>query len=138
MLNAGTGLLKQLMLPFKLGLGGPLAGGRWYMPWIHRDDEAALLIWAAREERAEGVFNASAPNPVTNAKFARVFGRVLGRPAFVPAPKLAVTVLRGSELAEGVVESHRLVPARALDLGFEFRWPQLEPALRDLLDRPAG
>jgi uncharacterized protein (TIGR01777 family) len=129
------GLLKALLLPFKLGVGGPLAGGHWYMPWIHRDDEVALLIWAADNPQAAGDFNASAPNPVTNREFSKALGRVLSRPSFAPAPKLAVAALRGSELADAITDSHRVIPRRALDMGFEFRWPELEPALRDLLGR---
>ncbi len=134
-LDPQGGLLKQLLLPFKLGVGGPIAGGSWYMPWIHRDDEAALLTWGAENPQASGDFNASAPNPVTNKEFSKALGRVLHRPSFAPAPKFAIAALRGSELADAITDSHRVVPRRALDLGFEFRWPDLEPALRDLLDR---
>jgi uncharacterized protein len=134
-LDPEGGLLKQLLLPFKLGVGGPLAGGGWYLPWIHRDDEAALLIWGAENPDAAGDFNASAPNPVTNRQFSTTLGKVLRRPSFAPAPKFAIRALRGAELADAITDSHRVVPRRALDLGFEFRWPELEPALRDLLDR---
>ena len=134
-LDPEGGLLKQLLLPFKLGVGGPLAGGDWYMPWIHRDDEAALLIWGAENPQATGDFNASAPNPVTNREFSKALGKVLRRPSIAPAPKFVISALRGSELADAITDSHRVVPRRALDLGFEFRWPDLEPALRDLLGR---
>jgi uncharacterized protein (TIGR01777 family) len=134
-LTAAGGLLKELLLPFKLGLGGPLAGGRQYMPWIHLDEETALLLWATDNEEVTGSLNACAPNPVTNREFSKTLGRVLGRPAVVPAPKLAVAALRGGELADAVVASLRVVPRRALDLGYQFRFPELEPALRDLLDR---
>jgi uncharacterized protein (TIGR01777 family) len=133
LLDPDGGLLKQLLLPFKLGVGGPLAGGRQYMPWIHRDEETSMLLWAADTEEVSGSLNACAPNPVTNREFSRTLGRVLGRPAVVPAPKLAVAALRGSELADAVVASLRVIPRRALDLGYEFRFPELEPALRDLL-----
>ncbi|MGH2952802.1 MAG: TIGR01777 family oxidoreductase [Solirubrobacterales bacterium] len=127
------GLLKQLMLPFRLGVGGPLAGGRQYMPWIHRADEVGLITWALGEERASGSLNATAPNPVTNREFSKAFGSALRRPAIAPVPKLAIAALRGGELAETVTSSQRVIPRRALDLGYEFRLTEIEPALRDLL-----
>jgi len=133
LLDPQGGLLKQLLLPFRLGLGGPLAGGSQYMPWIHRDDELGIIQWALANERVSGELNASAPNPVTNRDFSKALGRVLRRPALIPAPKLAVTALRGSELADQVAASLRVVPRRALDLGYAFRFTELEPALRDLL-----
>lgn len=132
-LDPEHGLLKQLLLPFKLGVGGPLAGGGQYMPWIHLDDEVRILQWALDDERVSGTINASAPEPVTNREFSRTLGRVLHRPAVLPVPKLAVATLRGGELADTVAGGQRVVPRRALDLGFEFRYPALEPALRAAL-----
>ena len=134
-LDPEHGLLKQLLLPFKLGVGGPLAGGGQYMPWIHVADEIRLLLWALDTDRASGTYNATAPNPVTNREFSKTLGRVLGRPAVVPVPKLALRARFGSELGEVAAGGQRTVPRRALDAGFEFRYPELEPALRDLLRR---
>lgn len=134
-LDPRSGLLKELLLPFRLGLGGPLAGGRQYMPWVHPDDVVGVVLWALGAEAASGPFNVSAPAPITNREFARVLGRVLGRPAIVPVPKLAVAALRGRELADAALASQRVVPRRALDLGYEFHFGELEPALRDLLRR---
>jgi uncharacterized protein (TIGR01777 family) len=127
------GLLKGLLLPFKLGLGGPIAGGRQYMPWIHVDDEVGLHVWSLDTEDASGPYNGAAPNPVTNAEFSKALGRVLGRPTFVPVPKLVMKARFGGELGEVVTGGQRAMPRRALDAGFEFRHPELEPALRDLL-----
>jgi hypothetical protein len=135
LLDPDGGLLGQLLLPFRLGVGGPLAGGRQYMPWIHRADEVGIVLWALDDPRVSGSVNATAPNPVTNREFSKVLGRVLRRPAVVPAPRLAIAALRGEELAEQVTASLRVVPRRALDLGYVFRFPELEPALRDLLGR---
>jgi uncharacterized protein (TIGR01777 family) len=132
-LDPDGGLLKQLLLPFRLGVGGPLAGGRQYMPWIHRDDEVGLILWAVDNEQVDGTLNASSPNPVTNKEFSKALGKVLRRPSIAPAPKFAIAALRGGELADAVVSSQRVVPRRALDLGYAFRFPELEPALRDLL-----
>jgi uncharacterized protein len=132
-LDKRGGLLKQMLLPFKLGLGGPIAGGNQYLPWIHADDEVRILLWALDDERVSGAINSTAPEPVTNREFARSLGRVLSRPAVVPVPKLALAVLFGGELAEVVSGGQRAIPRRALDLGFEFRYPALEPALRAAL-----
>jgi uncharacterized protein len=134
-LDPRGGLLKQLLLPFKLGVGGPLAGGRQYMPLIHRDDEVGLLLWVLDNQEVSGTLNASLPNPVTNREFSKALGRVVGRPAIAPVPKLAISALRGQELADSVLWSQRVMPRRALDLGYRFRFPEVEPALRDLLTR---
>jgi len=132
-LDPEHGLLKQLLLPFRLGIGGPLAGGGQYMPWIHVDDEVRLLLWALDTDRVSGTYNATAPNPVTNREFSKALGRALGRPAVVPLPKLALKLRFGGELGEVTSGGQRAVPRRAVDDGFEFRHPELEPALRDLL-----
>jgi uncharacterized protein (TIGR01777 family) len=134
-LDPEGGLLKQLLLPFKLGVGGPLAGGGWYMPWIHRDDEVGLLLWALDTEAATGIFNLAAPNPVTNREFSKALGRALRRPSFTPVPKLAVAARLGGEMAEAAITSLRAVPRRAQDKGYDFRFPDVEPALRDLVGR---
>jgi uncharacterized protein (TIGR01777 family) len=134
-LDPEHGLLKQLLVPFKLGVGGPLAGGRQYMPWIHADDEVRLLLWALDNDKASGTYNATAPNPVTNREFSKTLGRVLGRPAVVPVPKLVLKARFGSELGEVATGGQRTVPRRAVDAGFEFRHPELEAALGDLLRR---
>ncbi len=132
-LDPGSGLLHQLLLPFKLGLGGPIGQGDQYMPWIHVHDEVRMLIWAVDTESATGVYNATAPNPVTNREFSKALGEVLGRPAVLPLPKLALRARFGAELGDVLVGGQRAMPRRALDAGFEFAQPDLEPALRDLL-----
>ena len=134
-LDPAGGLLKQLMLPFKLGVGGPLAGGRQYMPLIHRDDEAGLLLWALADERVEGALNASLPNPATNREFSKALGSALRRPAIAPVPRAALVAMRGEELTDQILASIRVVPRRPLDLGYEFRFADVEGALRDLLRR---
>jgi uncharacterized protein (TIGR01777 family) len=134
-LDPEHGLLKQLLVPFRLGVGGPVAGGRQYMPWIHREDEVRLLLWALDNRDASETYNATAPNPVTNREFSKTLGRVLGRPALVPVPKLALKLRFGDELGEVASGGQRVVPRRALDSGYEFAHPDLEAALRDLLGR---
>ena len=100
LLTKEAGLLGELLLPFKLGVGGPVAGGRNYMPWISLADEVGLMLWALDTRAAAGVYNACAPNPVTNREFSKSLGRALGRPAIMPVPKLAVKLRLGAELAE--------------------------------------
>ena len=127
------GLLKQLLLPFKLGVGGPIAGGEQFMSWIHIDDEVGLLLWALDNDRVSGIVNATAPNPVTNRELSKALGRALHRPAFMPVPKFAVSALRGGELADAVAGGARVLPRRALDLGYEFRHSEIDEALRSAL-----
>lgn len=128
-LSKRGGLVKQLLLPFKLGVGGPLASGDQYMSWIHLADEVGLILWAIDNESASGVFNATAPNPVTNTEFTKAFGKAVHRPALIPVPRLALVALRGSELTETITGSARIVPRRALDGGYKFRYPEIGPAL---------
>ncbi len=132
-LSKDGGLLKQLLLPFKLGAGGPIAGGEQFMSWIHLDDEVGLLLWALDDDQVSGTINATAPNPVTNREFSKALGRAVHRPAFVPVPKFAVTALRGEELADAVAGGARVLPRRALDGGYEFRQPDLDGALTSAL-----
>jgi uncharacterized protein (TIGR01777 family) len=127
------GLLRQLLLPFKLGVGGPIAGGEQFMSWIHIDDVVGLFLWALDDKRVWGLINATAPNPATNRELSKALGRALNRPAVIPAPKLAVAALRGRELADVVAGGARVLPRRALDLGYEFRHPELDEAMRDAL-----
>jgi uncharacterized protein len=127
------GLLKQVLLPFKLGIGGPIAGGEQFMSWIHVDDEVGLFLWALDDHSVWGTINATAPTPVTNREFSKALGRALRRPAVMPVPKLAVTAMRGGELADAVAGGARVLPRRALDMGYEFRHADLDEALRSAL-----
>ena len=131
-LSAGDGALPRMLLPFKLFAGGPLGGGRQWLPWIHIADEAAAIRFLIEKEEAAGPFNLTAPHPLTNAEFGRVVGRVLGRPAWMPAPAFALRLALG-EMATVVLDGQRAVPRRLLGLGFTFRFPEAEAALRDLL-----
>jgi uncharacterized protein len=127
------GLLKQLLLPFKLGLGGPIAGGDQYMSWIQIEDVVGLFLWALDDHRVWGVINATAPDPVTNREFSKALGRAVQRPAFMPVPKFAVAALQGGELADAVAGGARVLPRRARDLGYDFRHRDLDEALRTAL-----
>jgi uncharacterized protein (TIGR01777 family) len=132
-LDAGGGMLRELLTPFKLGLGGPLAGGAQYLSWVHVDDEIGMLLWALDEARVSGVVNATSPNPATNHDFSKALGRALGRPAVMPVPGLVLDLKFGREFGKVLRGGQRVMPRRALDLGYEFRHPELDEALRDLL-----
>jgi uncharacterized protein (TIGR01777 family) len=132
-LDAGGGMLAELLPPFKLGVGGPLAGGKQYLSWIHRDDEVGMLLWALDNENVEGVINATAPNPATNRDFSKALGHALGRPAVVPVPGFVLDLKFGGEFGKVLKGGQRAVPKRALELGYEFKYPQLDAALADLL-----
>jgi uncharacterized protein len=127
------GALPVMSLPFKLMIGGPIGDGRQWFPWIHLDDEVGALRFLLEREEARGAFNLSAPHPVTNRELTQTLARVLGRPGFLPAPGFALRIALG-EMADSLLQGQRAVPSRLADLGYTFRWPQLEPALRDLLD----
>jgi uncharacterized protein (TIGR01777 family) len=133
-LDASGGALRKMLPFFRLGIGGPVAGGRQYMPWIHADDIVGLYLAALDDESWSGPVNAGAPDPPTNREFSRALGRALHRPAIAPIPALAVRVLYG-DMAEIVTAGQRIVPARALEHGYAFRRTELEPALRDALSR---
>jgi uncharacterized protein len=123
------GALEKMLPFFKLGIGGPVAGGRQYVPWIHLDDVVDALLFALTNEALRGPVNVTAPEPVTNKELSRTLGRLLRRPAFAPVPALAVRALHG-EMASIVTTGQRAVPARLRELGYKFRRPDLEPALR--------
>ena len=132
-LGKNGGALAKMLTPFKLGLGSPLGDGQQYMPWIHIDDLVEVMLFAAREPTLNGPLNGTAPHPVTNRDFTKTLGRVLGRPTFMPAvPPLALKVLFG-QFGQVLLDSQRAIPTAALAAGFAFRFPELEPALREIL-----
>jgi uncharacterized protein len=131
-LDRAGGALAKMLPPFRLGVGGPVAGGRQYLPWIHIDDLVGIYLAAIDEPAWTGPVNATAPEPVTNASFSKALGRALHRPAFAPVPALAIRALYG-DMAEIVTEGQRAVPRRALELGYDFEHPDLDEALADAL-----
>jgi uncharacterized protein len=132
-LDPSGGLLKELLTPFKLGVGGPLAGGDQYMSWIHIDDEIGILLWALDNDSVKGVVNSTAPNPATNRAFSKALGSALGRPAVVPVPGFVLDLKFGTEFGKVLRGGQRVMPKRALDLGYEFKHPELDEAFKSLL-----
>ena len=126
------GALPRLVLPFRLMVGGSLGDGTAWQPWLHLADEVGLILLALEDARVEGPLNACAPEPVRGRELARAIAAVLRRPSLFPVPAPALRLALG-ELADVVLASQRVVPRKALGLGYAFRFPSLEPALRDLL-----
>lgn len=127
-LDRDGGALAKMLPAFRMGAGGRLGSGRHWFPWIHRTDAAAICQWLLENDQAQGAYNASAPNPVTNAEFTRQLGRALGRPTMIPMPAAALRLMFG-EMSEILLASDRMLPQRLLDEGFHFRYPQLDAAL---------
>lgn len=135
-LSPSGGALAKMLPFFRLGIGGPVAGGHQYVPWVHLDDVVGALLFCLEHESASGPVNLTAPDPVTNGEFSHALGRALSRPAVLPVPGPALTLLYG-EMAEMITTGQRAVPARLQELGYSFRHPEVEPALRDVLGRQA-
>jgi hypothetical protein len=123
------GALKKMVPPFQLYAGGPMASGRQYLSWIHRDDWIAMVAWALETPAVSGVLNATAPNPVTNAEFSRALGRALGRPSWLPMPGFALRLLVGEMANAALINGQRIVPTRALSLGFAFQHAEIDEAM---------
>jgi len=127
------GALANLLLPFKLGVGGPIGSGKQSMSWIHVDDAASLLVFAIENEKAPPIMNATAPEILSNKEFSKTLGKVLHRPAFLPVPKLGLYALVGE--AAGVIASgQRVHPKATQESGYTFKFPKLEAALKNILD----
>lgn len=131
-LDKEAGALAKMLTPFRLGVGGPVAGGGQYLPWIHLEDIVGIYLAALDSTTFSGAINASAPEPVTNGAFSKALGKAIHRPALVPVPGFAIKALYG-EMAQLVTEGVRMVPGRAPELGYAFVHPDLDEALRDTL-----
>jgi uncharacterized protein (TIGR01777 family) len=133
-LSGSGGALSQMLTPFKLGVGGPVAGGRQWVPWIHLEDEVGALLHCLDNEQASGPVNLTAPEPVTNRELSKTLGRVLRRPAFMPVPGFAIRARYG-EMGSIVTTGARVMPRKLHALSYEFRQPDLEQALRSATGR---
>jgi uncharacterized protein (TIGR01777 family) len=130
-LDKRGGALPLMALPVKMFVGGPLGGGKQYLPWIHLDDEVAAIRFLIENSTAKGAYNLSAPQPVTNAEFTKVLGKVLGRPTFLPTPGFALKLVLG-EMSTLVLDGQRQMPKRLLAAGFKFKFNDAASALRDI------
>ncbi|HXW08187.1 MAG TPA: TIGR01777 family oxidoreductase [Vicinamibacterales bacterium] len=130
-LERSGGALPQMIRPFRFFAGGPLGSGRQYVSWIHRLDWVEIVRWIVQSPDAAGPINATAPCPVTNRELARAIGRALRRPSFVPVPAPVLTVALG-EMAGSILTGQRVLPARAQQLGYQFRYPEIDQAFRGI------
>lgn len=131
-LAANDGFLKRLLLPFKLGLGGPISHGKQFMPWIHLEDISNLFIFLSKHKELEGIFNGTAPNPVSNAEFSQLLAQNLHRPAFMMVPACILRFALG-EMSQLLLGGQRVLPANACASGFEFQYTDLQSALENVL-----
>jgi hypothetical protein len=127
-LGRGGGALTQMLLPFKLGLGGPVGSGKQWMPWVHVDDVVGIILHSIQQAAVRGAVNATAPAPVRNREFTQTLARLLRRPAVLPAPAFGLKILLG-EFADVLLASQRAVPRRIQGAGYTFRHPTLVEAL---------
>ncbi len=135
-LSSKAGALPRMLLPFKFYAGGPLGSGQQWLSWVHVEDEVRALRFLIDTSQARGVFNISA-KPATNRQFAQTIGKVMHRPAFFPVPSFIIRLAFG-EMSTVVLDGQRVSAKRLSDLGFQFRFSEVEAALRDLLDRKPG
>ncbi len=133
-LSMESGALPITVLPFRFFAGGPLGSGQQWWPWIHLEDEVRAIRFLMERETAVGPYNLCTPHPLKNKDFAKVIGRVLNRPAFMPAPAFALKLALG-EIAAIVLHGRRAMPTKLQKDGFTFKYPELESALRNLLNR---
>lgn len=126
------GALEKMLTPFKLFAGGPLGDGNQWFSWVHRDDLVNLIIHSLTHPEIEGVFNGTAPNPVRMKEFCQSLGQVINRPSWLPVPAFALEAILG-DAAKLVLEGQQVLPKKTQQTGFEYKYPQLEPALREIL-----
>lgn len=131
-LAPGGGFLQRLLLPFRLGLGGPIGSGQHYMPWVHLQDMLGIIVLLLNNPQCKGPFNANAPHPVTNREFAKALGRALKRPAVLPVPAFVLKTVLG-EMSRLLLTGQNAVPEKLLTAGYTFRFPYLDAALADVV-----
>lgn len=129
-LGRNGGALAKMLPLFKLGLGGPVGSGKQYMSWIHIEDLANMYVEALKNDQTKGVLNGTAPYPATNAEFTKLMGKVLKRPAFLPAPAFAIQLALG-EMSQIVLEGQKVLPVKFKEMNFRYRYPTLEMALKE-------
>ena len=134
-LSATGGALKRMLLPWKIGAGGSIGGGKQWMSWISLDDHIYAINHLIMNEKCKGAFNLTSPNPVRQKVFSKTLGKVLRRPAFAPIPKFPMKILFGELATPLLFEGQKVMPEKILDSGFSFTHESLESALRDCLGR---
>lgn len=132
-LGKNGGALSKMLPPFKMALGGPMGSGQQWMSWVHMDDLVNAIVYALETPSINGPINGTAPNPVTNKAFSKALGAALNRPAIIPMPAFVLKLMMGEMAEELLLSGQRVVPAKLTQSGFEFKYPQLDDALRDII-----
>ena len=132
-LEKNGGALAKMLPPFKFGLGGPMGSGKQFMSWIHRDDLVAMICHIIETESLSGPVNGTAPTPVNNKTFSKALGKALNRPAFMPLPGFVLKMLMGDMGKELLLCGQRVLPVKAQESGFKFKYPELDDALNAIL-----
>lgn len=132
-LGKNGGALKKMILPYKLGLGGPLAGGQQWISWIHLTDLCDLIVNALSNVKMKGIYNAVSPEPIQQYQFSALLAEHLSRPNLVPVPKAALKLLLG-EMSTVLTDSNKVYPSKLQDLGFKFKYKNLEAAIKNILN----
>ncbi len=133
-LDKEGGALAQLLTPFRIGAGGPVAGGKQWMSWIHHEDMTGVLLLALDNPEAVGPLNGTAPNPATNRDFSTALGKALHRPSFFPTPRFMLRAMLG-ESADVVATGQRVLPKRTLALGYSYKFPHIDAALEEIVGK---
>jgi len=128
------GALPRLLLPFRFFVGGPLGRGKQWFSWIHLQDEVRAIRFLMERRDLSGVFNLASPNPLRQKDFSRILGKVMKRPSWLPLPAPLFRLFLGEKAKETLLSSQKVVPNRLLEAGFKFLFPDLELALREILD----
>jgi uncharacterized protein (TIGR01777 family) len=131
-LDRKGGALPKMLPPFYLFAGGPIGSGRQYQPWIHRDDWVRMVAWSLTNDAPRGPLNVTGPRPISNKEFSAALGHALRRPSVMPAPPFALRIALGEMADALLLSSQRVLPARATDLGFTFRFSNIDEALADI------
>ncbi|CAG2101633.1 unnamed protein product [Medioppia subpectinata] len=131
-LGKDGGIVNEIFYPFYMGLGGPIASGKQYFPWIHIDDLVNLFLFAIEEKHVNGVLNGVSPQPITNYEFTKAVGRAMWRPTLIPLPEFVVKLLFGSERAVMMTAGQKVIPKRTLQLGFQYMFPHIDSACKSI------
>ncbi|KAL0270913.1 UNVERIFIED_CONTAM: hypothetical protein PYX00_008183 [Menopon gallinae] len=134
-LGKNGGMVKQLWLPFFLGLGGPVGPGNQYLPWIHIDDLTNLILYAIENEKVKGVLNGVAPDVITNKEFSTAFAKAMSRPALFQIPTFALNLALSEERAKIMTEGQKVLPKKTLETGFQFKYPRISDAVQEIVSK---
>ncbi|KAL3284684.1 hypothetical protein HHI36_018833 [Cryptolaemus montrouzieri] len=136
-LDRDGGMVQQLYLPFFFGLGGPVLPGSQYLPWIHMRDLCRMFLFCIENEKLNGILNGVAPQIISNSDFSEAFAKAMKRPTLIPVPEFMLNILLGRDRANMLTKGQRVYPKRAMDMGFSYKYPNIEDACREIVQKPS-